>query len=55
VIQRGDGSFSSVRYPAQTELEAALRVYLGGHVYAIDAAEGEALAAAGYGDFITFL
>lgn len=53
VIKRADGSYASVRYPAQTELETALVVYLGGHVYELDAVETAELTAAGYGAYIT--
>ncbi len=54
VVKWPDGSYSSVRYPAQTDLESALAVYLGGHVYALNATEVSELTAAGYGDYITF-
>ena len=54
VVKWPDGSYSSVRYPAQTDLESALAVYLGGHVYVLNATEVSELTAAGYGDYITF-
>lgn len=53
VIQRADGSWVTKEYPLQEELDAALRYYLGGHVYTISQAEADALTAAGYGALIT--
>lgn len=54
VVKWGDGSYSSLRYPAQTDLEIAVRVYLGGHVYELNASEADELTAAGYGDYIEY-
>jgi hypothetical protein len=53
VLKNQDGTYSLVRYPAQTEIEAAKVCYLGGHIYDITDDEATALTAAGYGDYIT--
>lgn len=53
IIQRQDLSFYESRYPAQTELEEALRFYMGGHVYIVSNEEASALIAAGYADVLT--
>lgn len=53
VIQRQDGTFYLKEYPTQDELDAALRFYLGGHIYTISQAEADALTAAGYGSLIS--
>lgn len=52
IIQRIDNSWYTTRYPAQTELEAAQRVYMGGHQYVLTQTERDLLVAAGFGDYI---
>lgn len=53
VIQRADESWVTKEYPTQDELAAALRYYLGGHVYTISEEEAELLTEAGYGSLIS--
>lgn len=52
-----DGTYSSYRFPSQTETLAATEVYLGGHEYVIDEATKNRLTNASvggnYGDYIT--
>jgi hypothetical protein len=52
-----DGTYSSYRFPSQTETLAATEVYLGGHVYTIDENTKTRLTDASiggtYGDYIT--
>jgi len=54
-----DGTYSSYRFPSQTETAIATEVYLGGHNYVIDEKTKDRLtnAAIGgnYGDYITTL
>ncbi len=52
LVQRQDLSYYLTRYPALSELEAALTYYLGGHEYALTSAEVASLTAAGYGAYI---
>jgi hypothetical protein len=52
IIQRIDGTWYTARYPAQTELDQAQRVYMGGHVYPLTSYDRDLLTAAGYGDDI---
>jgi hypothetical protein len=54
VLRNQDGSYSTVRYPAQTELEEASAFYLGGHMYPLSMTEIDDLIAAGYGDYIIY-
>lgn len=42
------GTYRTVPYPTQDELSSASEVYLGGHVYTVSDAIGDALEAAGY-------
>jgi hypothetical protein len=54
-----DGTYSSYRFPSQTETLEASEVYLGGHQYVIDEAAKTRLTTASiggvYGDYITAL
>lgn len=52
IIQDADGSWRTARYPAQTELETALRVYMGGRMYPLTSDDRAILIAAGFGDYI---
>jgi len=53
IIKDADGVWSSVRYPAQTEIEAAQKVFLGGRRHDITPDEADELTDAGYGSYIT--
>ncbi|MEU8317091.1 hypothetical protein AB0C33_01870 [Nonomuraea sp. NPDC048881] len=53
VIQRSDGSIYQTRYPALTDLEQALKYWMGGYRHVISLDEAEELTAAGYGSNIT--
>lgn len=53
IMQDAEGVWSTVRYPAQTEIEAAQVVYMGGHRHVLTVAEADALILAGYGSYIT--
>jgi len=53
LLKDADGVWSSVRYPAQTEVEAAMKVYLGGHKHPLTVAEAAELIAAGYGPYVS--
>lgn len=53
IMQDASGVWSQVRYPAQTEVETARAVYMGGHRHILTAAEADALILAGYGQYIT--
>ena len=52
-----DGTYSSYRFPSQTETLQASEVYLGGHAYVIDEKTKNRLTTASiggtYGDYIT--
>ena len=52
-----NGTYSSYRYPAQTEIATATEVYLGGHEYIIDEAAKNRLTdpniGGNYGAYIT--
>ena len=52
-----DGTYSSYRFPSQTETLQAKEVYMGGHQYVIDEATKTRLTDASiggtYGDYIT--
>lgn len=54
-----NGTYSSYRYPAQTEIATATEVYLGGHEYIIDEATKNRLTntniGGNYADYITEL
>lgn len=52
IIQDPDGSWRTARYPAQTELEVALRVYMGGRMYPLTFDDRTMLTAAGFGAYI---
>jgi hypothetical protein len=52
IIQDADGSWRTARYPAQTELETALRVYMGGRMYPLTSDDRAMLISAGFGDYI---
>lgn len=43
----------AVQYPAQDDLDAADRYYLGGHIYQVSDDEVDVLTSAGYGNYIT--
>ena len=47
------GTYSTIPYPTQTQIDSASEVYLGGHVYTIDSATATALTNAGYGAYIS--
>lgn len=53
IMQDELGVWRSLRYPAQTEMESAQRVYLGGRRHTITPDEANELTAAGYGAYIT--
>lgn len=46
------GAWRQVRYPAQTEIEIAQRVYLGGRRHIISSSEADELIGAGFGAYI---
>ena len=52
-----DGTYSSYRFPSQTEMATATEVYLGGHEYVIDEKTKTRLTdsniGGNYGDYIT--
>lgn len=52
VIREGD-TFRSKRNPRQTELDNATSYWLGGRSYEVTDEEATALAAAGYGAYLT--
>ena len=56
-VMRINGTYSSYRFPSQTETLEAEEVYLGGHEYVIDEATKNRLTDASiggtYGDYIT--
>ena len=52
VIKTG-GTYSTIEYPTQDQLDAAEKVFLGGHVYDVDADTAAELVAAGYGSNLT--
>lgn len=52
IMKDGLGVWSTVRYPAQVEIEQAQRVYMGGHRHTISLDEAEELINAGYGAYI---
>lgn len=51
-IIKTNGVYSQVRYPAQTEMEAAERVYMGGHRHPLTDEEYAELVDAGFGAYI---
>lgn len=53
VLQQQDGTFVQRQFVDQVEADAALKVYLGGHVYTVSSAEVTALTNAGYGSYIS--
>lgn len=53
IMKDASGVWSSVRYPAQTEIEAAQTTYMGGHRHRLTTAEAEELILADYGPYIT--
>jgi hypothetical protein len=53
VIRRADGTIYQTRYPALTDLEAALTYWLGGYAHEVSVEDAAALTAAGYGSYIT--
>lgn len=53
ILKNLDGSYSTVRFPAQTDIEASAGVYMGGHEYPLSGQEVTDLTAAGYGAYIT--
>jgi len=53
ILKNMDGSYSTVRFPALTDIEAAAAVYMGGHEYPLTSQEVTDLTAAGYGAHIT--
>lgn len=53
LLKRADGTWYSTRYPAQTEVEASLATYMGGHIYVISSTVRDELVAAGFGSYVT--
>jgi hypothetical protein len=53
VIRRADGTIYQTRYPALTDLEAALTYWLGGYAHEVSVEDAAALTTAGYGSYIT--
>lgn len=51
-VYRIGGVWYSQRFPSQTDLDSADRVYVGGHEYQISNAEAADLTAAGFGSYI---
>lgn len=47
-----DGTYATYDQPNANQVASATEVYLGGHVYEIDAATATALTTAGYGAYI---
>lgn len=47
-VLRIDGAYATYDDPAESLIDSATEVYLGGHVYTVDAATAAALTAAGY-------
>lgn len=52
VLKEGS-SYREVRYPTDTEVDAATIAYIGGHEYTVTDAEATALTNAGYGSYLT--
>lgn len=52
-VLKENGVWSSVQNPDANRLAAAERVFLGGHIYTVDAALAAELTAAGYGANLT--
>lgn len=52
IVQWSDSSWSLLRYPAQEDLETALRVYLGGRKYPLSADDVTVLTSAGFSSYI---
>ena len=48
-----DGTYQTMDYPTQDQIDSATEVYMGGHIYAVSDAIATALTAAGYGDNLT--
>lgn len=53
VLKATDGTYETVSYPEQDQIDAAAIVYLGGHIYEISDEEADELTDAGYGDWIS--
>ena len=49
ILKNANGTFTSVGYPSQDDIRAAVMFYQGGHVYVVSDAEAALLAAAGFG------
>lgn len=52
IIKRQDGTYYETRYPAQVELEQALKYYLGGYRHLLTPDEAADLTAHGFGSLI---
>ena len=48
-----DGTYQTIDYPTQDQIDSATEVYLGGHIYEVSSATATALTTAGYGSNIT--
>lgn len=53
ILENGDGTFYTKRYPSLDELLGVSRYWMGGHKHDIDANTAAALTAAGFGQYIT--
>jgi hypothetical protein len=53
VIQAQDGTWSQVRYPVDSDLQLARRVYRGGYEYLVSQDDANALIAAGFGAYLS--
>ena len=47
------GTYQTIDYPTQDQIDSATEVYLGGHTFVVSQAVADALTAAGYGANIT--
>ncbi len=52
-VLRIAGAYGNYWNPTQDQINSASEVYLGGHIYEIDAATATSLTNAGYGSYIT--
>jgi hypothetical protein len=52
-VLKANGRYYEVRYPTQTEVTEAEKVYLGGYVHNISDEDAQELIDAGYEDYLT--
>lgn len=52
-VLKESGVYTTVDLPEADRIAAADAVYLGGHIYDVDATEAAALTAAGYGAYLS--